>query len=157
MTKDEEYHKAYETAERICREYGLSGDEFTRLSEGGHLHCFWDDDGYGDISLKPSAYDEIRAIRADRNRRHERRFAPSKPAETTAREQSSGVEPWMVFAAILFPIWIPLWLIWEMIKALNPFTDPMAEPVDAADDGWSYAEREQKQWLYGTGRYANRD
>ena len=155
----------------ICKENGWTAEEFRDLLKANHIRFFRYSNGKIDLVVMPKAHMIMLDRRIEKQRELERKKKELSMAavkrETTGRMQqvrcSDGSimeipapEPWMYVAAILFPIWVPLWLIWEMIKALNPFSNPLMEPTDD-DDAWSYAERERWQWTLGTGRYANKD
>lgn len=68
------------------------------------------------------------------------------------------VPSWIIL--LTFPLWIIPYLIYAMLRPLNPNYESMHDKmvrlgIEEDDDAWSYAERERWQWTLGTGRYAN--
>ena len=70
------------------------------------------------------------------------------------------VPSWIII--LTFPLWIVPYLIYAMVRPLNPNYESMHDKmvrlgIEKDDDAWSYAERERWQWTLGTGRYAEKD
>jgi hypothetical protein len=70
------------------------------------------------------------------------------------------IPAWVIL--LTFPLWIIPYLIYAMLRCLNPNYESMHDKmvrlgIEKDDDAWSYAERERWQWTLGTGRYADKD
>lgn len=70
-----------------------------------------------------------------------------KMNNTGDAESGVGTVLLSILVALTWPIWIVPIVIWYIIKSW----------VDDDGGGLDLVERERVQWLYGTGRYANKD
>lgn len=120
----------WETEDEIAARWGVS-----KSAVGAMM-----DKGYVDWERDPRT-DRYMAVK----RKGRPAFDPSKYID---KEKISGTGAPYTLEDLLLAVTLPLWIIPKMLyDAFNP---PPGGGID-------YVEQECKQWLYGTGKYANRD
>ena len=146
---------------------GWSVEDIKNKIRNGQLSLVMGDDGCYDLVVNACTSDVGDKL-VNRIQREGAKPPERKPGVTIVDgvEVPDGSPFWMYVPAwiilLTFPLWIIPYLIWVMIRPLNPNYESMHDKmvrlgIEEDDDAWTYADRERWQWTLGTGRYAEKD
>ena len=164
------YERALDQAEALNKANGWDAKEFSRRLDLGHVRLVMAPDGFYDVVV---ASGDIKAAEGLVRRMEQKKSGTAAKDGDAKRgytvvdgvEIPDGSPFWMYVPAwiimLTFPLWIIPYLIWVMIRPLNPNYESMHDKMvrlgveDPNDDAWTYEARERWQWTLGTGAYAD--
>ena len=162
------YERAARKSKALRDANGWSIEDMENKIKNGQVSVVLADDGCYDLIVN-ACPEDVGDKLMSRLRQDGVKSSARKPGVTVVDgvEIPDGSPFWMYVPSwiiiLTFPLWIVPYLIYAMVRPLNPNYESMHDKMVRLgiekddDDAWSYEARERWQWTLGTGRYAEKD